>query len=436
MPSRLPPSAPIVVATLVAAIVGACSAAVPITTPTTTLTAETGSPSAVPTEAPQPSPSGPPLLPEGTTLFPGTYLTRFDPAFSLTIARGEADVSGTSFINYTFGQNPGSDFFVNRIDKVQDLQHPGALLDPPSDLVGWLSTVAGRKLIHGPLDVKVGGLDAMQFDVLSGSADEGLAGADPDSPVMVPPGLPAQRTARMTLVKVMGRQVLFTGLAQEVGTTHFQAAQDVFQPMIDSIVWTSLAATEDLAESGASIVAGTYRSHFEPALTFSADPDLVKAVDCAPGFQCRGDVDVNTSGWVGLEFGSTHGTEIDLVRLDKVFDPSAPTELIDPPKDLATWFKGMVGSSAAGTATAVTIGGLPALRFDVHLAGDVQLGPIPGQEGGGPPEVGPNAIRVFLARAHGQVVLISEFLGARNTTGDRAAVLAALQPLIDSITWQ
>jgi hypothetical protein len=155
----------------------------------------------------------------------------------MTVARGEVDVNGTSFFNYTFGHDPGNDFFIARVDKIPDLKHPGTLLDPPTDLGGWLSTASGRKLVKRPVNVHVGGLDAKQFDVRSGPADEPWPMEDAEGTTMIPPGLPANRTARIIVVDVQGHQIVIMFLPQEDVPTHFADAVAVFQPMIDSIVW-------------------------------------------------------------------------------------------------------------------------------------------------------------------------------------------------------
>jgi hypothetical protein len=217
-----------------AMLVAACSGAT--SSPGLTVMSTPPAPPAT-TQGSQPSPSGLAMIQEGVALTPGRYATRFQPGFSLVVVRGEFDVSGTTFINYSFGHDPGNDFFVNRVDKVPDLKHPGSLIDPPADLIGWLAAVPGRKLLDGPTHVTAGGLDAQQIDVLSGSTDDEWPMPDADSTTQIPAGLPANRTARMILIDVHGQRVLIMFLVQEAGTAHRSAALEVFEPMVDSIVW-------------------------------------------------------------------------------------------------------------------------------------------------------------------------------------------------------
>jgi hypothetical protein len=185
---------------------------------------------------------------------------------------------------------------------------------------------------------------------------------------------------------------------------------------------------------GQTIFAGYYMTYFKPALTVRID----KAVnlDCAPGYDCRGDVDANEAGWVDLEFGNVHGSELDIIRVDKVYDPMAPKTLVDPPADLAGWLQALPGKGTAvlSAPKAITIGGLPATQFDVRTPGELQLGHIAGTADG-QAGIGPSGLRIIVLRVHTQVVVLTEWLGPENTIRDGAAALASLQPVVESIVW-
>jgi hypothetical protein len=193
----------------------------------------------------------------------------------------------------------------------------------------------------------------------------------------------------------------------------------------------SAATVGVLPDGGQPVFSGTYSTRFQPALTLTVD--RVVDLDCSPGYLCRGTVDVNAAGWLDLEFGNVHGSEIDIIRLDKVYDPKSPKKLIDPPKDLAAWIRALPGTAVLQSPKAVVIGGLPGTQFDVRTPGNLQFRLIPG--GYGQAGIGPSGLRVILLTVHGHLVLISEWLGADNTVRDGQAALDSLQPLVDSIKW-
>jgi len=190
-----------------------------------------------------------------------------------------------------------------------------------------------------------------------------------------------------------------------------------------------------LPAAGTTVFAGYYTTEFQPALTLRIDKAAV-ALDCAPGYDCRGDADKNEAGWVDLVFGNLHGAELDIIRLDKVYDPKAPTKLIDPPTDLAAWLEALPGSGMAVLAApkSVSIGGVAATQFDVRTPGELQLGHIAGTAGDRA-GIGPNGLRIIVMRVHGVVVVMTEWLAEENTSRDGAAALTSLQPLMDSIAW-
>jgi hypothetical protein len=181
----------------------------------------------------------------------------------------------------------------------------------------------------------------------------------------------------------------------------------------------------ELASEG-TMFPGTYRTQFEPPMTLTIN-DLVD-LDCAPGYRCRGDIDVNIEHWVGLEFGNTHGSELDVTRVDKVPATPGGTTLMDPPDDLATWVAGQPGIERVSEPLPVTIGGVPGVRLDIRTDKAVSFGPSWGTCPG-------CRSWITVLRAHDAWVLIIEQLGPDNTVRDFDAVVRGLQPVVDSIIW-
>ncbi|MEO8572145.1 MAG: hypothetical protein ABI553_10655 [Chloroflexota bacterium] len=205
----------------------------PTATPAPTLTA-VPTQTAVPTPA-NPSPS-PAILGSGGDVFPGTYVTRFEPPLTLTIdrevqhncapgfrCRGAIDTNLPGWVAFEFGQPP-LEFNIVRLDKVVDLKHPGAVIDPPKDLAAWIATLPGISVVNPVKDVKVGGLDALQLDVQIG-----------DKGVTLGPtwGFGANKAARIIVVTVDGHQIPIIMF----GPDPFYASMQELQPLIDSIVW-------------------------------------------------------------------------------------------------------------------------------------------------------------------------------------------------------
>jgi len=175
---------------------------------------------------------------------------------------------------------------------------------------------------------------------------------------------------------------------------------------------------------GGDVFPGTYIPRFDPPMTFTIDKEVEH--NCAPGFRCRGSIDVNLPAWLGMAFGQPM-TEVNIVRVDKVNDPSKPGRLIDPPADLAAWIASRPGVTVVARK-AVTVGGLAATQLDVRTGNkDVGFGPIPGvtDPGFGLP---PNWVgRLYVVPVHGRQVVI--WLHAEDGSIDE------LQPLVDSIVW-
>jgi hypothetical protein len=187
-----------------------------------------------------------------------------------------------------------------------------------------------------------------------------------------------------------------------------------------------------LGASGTRAFPGTFITNFQPALRLTID--TVVDLDCPSPTGCWGSVDVNEPDWIDLEFGTLHGAEIDIIRMEKVFDPALPGVLIDPPEDLAAWVAALPATAKLHPPTSVVIGGLPAIRFDVASAGELQLGPI-GVRTDSQAGIGPRGLRITLLRVSGHLIVITEWLGPQHSEGGGRAVLDGLQPLVDSIHW-
>ena len=170
---------------------------------------------------------------------------------------------------------------------------------------------------------------------------------------------------------------------------------------------------------------GTYIPAFDPGLTFTIDREVQH--NCAPNFRCRGSIDVNFDGWLGLEFGLPR-IDVNVIRVDKVYDPAKPGALMDPPADLAAWIASRPGVTVTAQK-AVQVGGRAATQLDVRTGNkDVSLGPIPGVTD--PPGLGFGAngtARMFVVPVDGRQVVI--ILHAEDGS------LTELQPLVDSIVW-
>jgi hypothetical protein len=199
-------------------------------------------------------------------------------------------------------------------------------------------------------------------------------------------------------------------------------------------------AVKDLSTGGTTVFPGTYATLFHPELTLTIGN--VVNLDCAPGYRCRGEVDLNSANFLDLEFGNVHGSEVHIIRLDKVYDPAKPGKVINPPGDLAAWIEALPGTAVLAPAKTAMIGGMPAVEFDARTPGEMWLGPLPGgpndtADPAGPRAgIGPSALRIILVtHSDAYLVLITEWLGPENTVRNGADALKSLQPLIDSITW-
>ena len=194
------------------------------------------------------------------------------------------------------------------------------------------------------------------------------------------------------------------------------------------------AVVTALPESGSNVFPGRYSTRFEPALLLTIDRQV--DMDCIAGHRCRGDVDVNSSNWLDLEFGHDDPVELHVMSFKKLDDRVG--RLIDPPVDLAAWMSGLPGITVLGQEPA-EVGGLPATQLDVRTgANDVTFGPTDAVD---PPTLGfgPQQFhRVIVVGRNGAAVVFG--LGSINAEGGTLEQLAVaadiLQPIVDSITWQ
>jgi len=188
----------------------------------------------------------------------------------------------------------------------------------------------------------------------------------------------------------------------------------------------------ELADGG-TMFPGTYHTRFVPAMTIKIT-NLVN-LDCAAGYRCRGDIDVNLPPWLGLEFGNDHGVELDVTRIDKVFASATSDALIDPPADLASWIAAQPGVVRLAKAVPVTVGGVEGVRLDFGSDRIVRFGSTDQADlpccGIGPKE----RIWLTVVNVDGHWVLIKEDLGPDNTVHEFDNAIRGLQPIVDSITW-
>lgn len=201
------------------------------------------------------------------------------------------------------------------------------------------------------------------------------------------------------------------------------------------------AAVAALPETDDHVYPGAYTPHFQPSLTFTVGSEV--QLSCVPGFRCRGDIEVNQPGWLGLGFGNAPSFEVTINRLDKVLDPNRKGALVDPPKDLSAWIAKLPGITLVAPPKHIEMGGLDAVQLDIRT-GDkgVTFGPIPGQPGPSDFGFGPHdSHRITAVNVAGHAVLIvigvvRDAPGAGVTPDQLQPAIDALQPLVDSIVWQ
>jgi len=245
-------------------------------------------------------------------------------------------------------------------------------------------------------------------------------------PIWVPRGRPLMNTyarwavAAIAIVLAIGGAAYFLAPpgGQVGGTPTASPSPSASTSVIDS------ATPFQLAKEG-FIYPGTWAPAFDPPLTFK----IVREVEhnCQPGFACRGDIDVNLPGWLGLEFGQPR-IEINVIRVDKVNDPVHAGQVIDPPTDLAAWIASRTDLTVVSQKP-VTVGGLAATQLDVQVHGkDITFGPIPGVT-----DVTAGIGANWIARLH--VVTVGGHQVLVITHAEDGSIYE-LQPIVDSIVWR
>jgi hypothetical protein len=207
----------------------------------------------------------------------------------------------------------------------------------------------------------------------------------------------------------------------------------------------SPSAVSALGSSGSGAFGpGTYATAFQPPLTFTLPDQTIVGANGTIAYESIGEADANFPAWVDISFGFDkahahgHGTwsgDFGIDRIDKVFDPRHAGKVVDPPKDLAAWIETLSGVTLTATPRAVKVGGLDATQIDIVTGDrDLTFGPIPDVTD--PPGFGfgpHQPARIVVVTVDGHAVLIT--LGGADSVAHFKRVLAALQPLVESIVW-
>lgn len=247
-------------------------------------------------------------------------------------------------------------------------------------------------------------------------------------PLWVPRGRPLMNTSARWAVAAIAVVLAISGAAYFLAPAGGQIGGPPIAtptPSSSSAVASATPAASPVPLPTAEFVyPGTYVPAFDPGLTFTIDREVKH--NCAPGFKCRGSIDVDLPGWMGIEFGQPR-IEVNVIRVDKVDDPANPGSLMDPPADLAAWLASRPGVTVT-SQKAVKVGGLAATQLDLRTGTkDLSFGPIPGvtDVGFG---LGANwTARLFVVPVDGRQVVI--ILHAED------GLVSELQPLVDSIVW-
>jgi len=166
-------------------------------------------------------------------------VTNFQPKLTFTAGSPgwEVDVDTPGWVGMEFplsGSILGT-FGIVRVAKIVDPSHPGKLINPPKDLVGWIAKLPGLKVISPPTPVTVGGIAGKEVDVLIGPKDVGVGPIPGSSDVG--DGFPQKAAVRVIVVIVDGRDVQISFAPDEAGSKHFDVAAGSAKELIDSITW-------------------------------------------------------------------------------------------------------------------------------------------------------------------------------------------------------
>jgi hypothetical protein len=196
--------------------------------------------SQVPTPTPHASstPSSPKLIPNGNYLLqPGDYFTNFEPRITLTLRRTWLVFADTpDWID--MGQQPSEpigELSFLRIRKVYDSKHPKSVIPVPRDLMGWITTHPGIKVITAPVPVTIGGVTGTRADievVAKGCPDPianaGCVSLGPPAPDNLGFGFGSGEEIRLIVLNVRGETVVISyGDAPESFEHRFIEAQAV-----------------------------------------------------------------------------------------------------------------------------------------------------------------------------------------------------------------
>jgi hypothetical protein len=112
-----------------------------------------------------PSSSAPPLVQEGgAPLGPGTYTTVFRPKITFTTdASWVSYADSPGFVQFERTDGKGGISF-ERVDKVFDPAKAHKLMPVPKDYVAWITTLPGLKVLAGPKQVIIDGIEGTEID--------------------------------------------------------------------------------------------------------------------------------------------------------------------------------------------------------------------------------------------------------------------------------
>jgi len=126
------------------------------------------SPVPTPTPRASSSPSGPKLIPNGNYLLqPGDYFANFEPRITLTL-RTTWLVFATSPNWIDLGRQtsePIGELGFLRVRRVYDTKHRKGVIPVPRDLMGWIISHPGIKVIASPVPVTVGGIKGTSAEI-------------------------------------------------------------------------------------------------------------------------------------------------------------------------------------------------------------------------------------------------------------------------------
>jgi hypothetical protein len=204
--------------------------------------------------------------------------------------------------------------------------------------------------------------------------------------------------------------------------------------------WTKTGGTAaiPLLCCGATLFPGTYATNVQPGLTLTIGHEV--DLDCVAGYICRGDVNVNLSFWLDLEFGNQHGSELSACSGTKILDPNKPGRLMALPGDFAAWIAAQPQLTVAEPPHKVVIGGLTAQEFDITQVGKDGIALFPtgladltavGVGGGGAGE----RARIDVLRVGHREIVIQRTLGPEHTIGTFETAVGGLQEVIETIGW-